>query len=552
MKKIVVAIFSLILPLYAFAEEDLMNRSVTVERDFNPTVEEAKKISPIPTKENLNVEQPEVTYSTWSSAENVDVKNSLALADKYKDKQSVDSKNGVARLGLGFYWQTLGEFYCPLVKGDKYLFDIDIKHLGVFGNVKLSDGTTPRAMEHNTALKLNFENQFRNCKLHTDAVASYNGFDYYGLSSVGKPINAMKDTVGTYTTAGFHIGLNSTNPSSAFEYEVEVGYNFFGRNFGIAEHNIVAEADLGGEVGEGKLGAEFEVNGNIMTEKNPGEEKMPSGCFIKITPYYIFERENWNLKIGANLFIMAEEHTKRPFTGSADIEGTFALVPERLYLNALIGGFFDENMYSHIIKENKWVAPSLFVEPTYSPIDVNLGIKANILKGLLFDAGVRYTYILDQYYFVNDTVDGGNFINTFHAEYDDTHKVTAQLGLYFNYVKGLDMSLKGKYNYWGTKNFERGWQRPAWEVNFDAKYTIKEKWRIGLSYNFLGGRYAKIQNESVKMKDVHDLNLTFSYQILDWFELFLEGRNLINIQADTYYGYTTMGINGLIGVTFRF
>jgi outer membrane receptor protein involved in Fe transport len=89
-------------------------------------------------------------------------------------------------------------------------------------------------------------------------------------------------------------------------------------------------------------------------------------------------------------------------------------------------------------------------------------------------------------------------------------------------------------------------------VNFDANYTIKKKWRIGLSYNFLGGRYALIDGQAVKMKNVHDLNIYFSYQVLDFLEIFANGKNLANVKADTYYGYTSMGINGMIGATFRF
>lgn len=548
----IILILLALLPLAAMGEDDSMTRSVTVERDYNPVTVDAKKISPVPAKEDLNPEKPEVTYSTWSSAEKVEIKNDVAKADKYNGDITNDSKNGVAKVGFGFYYQTLAELYYPLLKGDDYLFELNLKHKGNFSHNTLSDGTDPRAIEHNTNLMLGFDKDITNMRLSTGANVSYNGFDYYGM--VGCTDKSLQNRYGDYTTVGLNFGLESTNPHSECQYEFGVGYNYFGRNYGIAEHNILAELEIGGEVGPGELGAEVEINANIMNQTNPGEEKMPSGCFIKLQPFYAFGGKGWHLKLGANLFIMGEKGTKRPVTGSAAIEGKFALVPELLYLNAGIGGDFNENMYSHIMKENKWVNPDLFVEPTYTPVDVNLGLKANLMKGLLFEAGASYAFILDQYYFVNDVDADGNFLNTFHAVYDEkgTNKVTAQLGLYFTYVKDLNIKLIGKYNFWGVTELQKAWQRPAWEVNFDARYTIKKQWCVGLSYNFLGGRYALIKGEAEKMKNVHDLNLYFSYKPFDWLEVYATGNNLINIKADSYYGYTCMGINGTIGALFRF
>lgn len=544
------------IPMAVLAQEDALSRNVTVERDYTPSTVDAVKISPVPSKEDLNVEKPNVTYSTSCNPQNVAVANDVVKPDYYEDNLIQEYRKGIAKLGLGFYWQTLGEFYYPMIKTDQYLFDIDLKHIGNFGRRSLADGTTPRAMEHNTALKLNFEDQLTEMTLFANARVSYNGFDYYGYQTdaLGEPKEltneplSLRGKTGSYIEARGKFGLFSTNPYSNLEYKFDIGYNYFGANDSIKEHSILTNLDLGGEVGPGKLGAEIEAELEFFNQGLGNQ----TDALIKLKPYYKFGGKRWNLRLGGDMNIHIEKDSNRPFTGSANILGNFALVPERLYLNTGIGGYFNENMYSDIIKENKWINPMLIVEPSYSPVDINVNLKANIIKGLMFSAGASYTLILDQYYYVNDTLPSGAVLNTFHTVYDNTNKVTAELGLYFNYVKGLDISLKGKYNYWGTVNLERAWQKPSWEVNFDARYTIKEKWRIGLSYNFLGGRYALIGGKAVKMNNVHDLNLYFSYQVLDFLELFATGKNLINITSDTYYGYTTNGINGMIGATFRF
>lgn len=546
-----IIILAMLTPCLVMAQNEDIKRNVTVERDYNPTTVNATKISPVPTKEDLSVEQPVVTYSTWSGAEDVNCSNEVAKADLYTESKDPNVKNGVAKVGLGFYWQALGEFYYPLLHSDKYLLDINLKHLSNWAHNDLADGTSPRAANHNTRLNLNFENQFTSSRLRTGVDVSYNGFDYYGLSDLPHSLDMMKDTMGTYTTVDFNIGLGSTNPYSSVEYDFGGGYKYFGRNFGLAQHNIFLEADVNGEVGQGKLGAEVEIDMDIETVKLGKAKSVEAGALITLAPYYKLGGDNWDLKLGAKMFIHAEKGAKRPVTGAADVEGKFGLVPDILYLNAGVGGYFQENMYTDVFAVNKYISPDFEIIPTYAPLDVNAGIKANVMKGLMFEAGARYSIILDEYYFVNRE-DGGYMFNTFDVMQDNTHKVSAEMGVYFTYVKNLDLSLKGKYNFWGVTTVERPWQRPAWEVNFDAKYTIKEKWRIGLSYNFLGGRYALVKGEAVKMKNVHDLNIYFSYQVLDFLEIFANGKNLANVKADTYYGYTSMGINGMIGATFRF
>ena len=63
---------------------------------------------------------------------------------------------------------------------------------------------------------------------------------------------------------------------------------------------------------------------------------------------------------------------------------------------------------------------------------------------------------------------------------------------------------------------------------------------------------AWVQDAPVVMNDLHDVNVWASYQALDWLNVFVEGKNLANIQSDTYYGYRSFGINAMAGVTFSF
>ncbi|NCC98196.1 MAG: hypothetical protein EOL95_00635 [Bacteroidia bacterium] len=531
-----------------------ITRNVTVEKAYDPTSIEVNKISPVPPKEEYTPEQPSVTYSTWSKAEEVNTTPDKLKAEQYENSETADIKKGIFKAGLGFYWQVLGEFYYPLLQGDKYLLDVNLKHLSNWSNIRLEDGTVPRAMTQNTSANVTFESQFRDARLNSALDFSYNGFDYYGKSTVPLINDPIKDTIGTYTTVGLNFNLFSTNTKKAFQYNTTLGYDYFGRNFGVSNNCILVKAELGGEVGNGELGTDIDIDTNIkgITEESTGTHKSEAGCLISIMPYYKLIGKTWDLKIGGNLYILAAEATKRPVTGSANIEGRFGLVPGLFHLYTGIKGSFVENTYPNIIKENPYIKPLLNIEPTYTPLNISFGMKVNIMEGLLFDLGFDYSLILDQYYYVNDTING-NYYNTFDVTYENTtNKVSIEAGLYFDYIKNLNVSLVGKYNYWGVTDNQFAWQKPAWEIKLEANYTIKEKWQIGLSYNFLGGRFARVGTDAVPMTDIHDLNIYVSYKALDWLSVFANGKNLINIQADKYYGYRNFGINGMIGATFSF
>ena len=60
MKKLLIIAFAFASVLTAFSQEEV-SRDLTVEREYDPVVANAKKISPTPQKEVNEVEQPEIT-----------------------------------------------------------------------------------------------------------------------------------------------------------------------------------------------------------------------------------------------------------------------------------------------------------------------------------------------------------------------------------------------------------------------------------------------------------------------------------------------------------
>jgi|GEM_PF-1828424 len=568
-----------------------VSRDVTVERDYNPTIGQVRKQTLTPDKEELTPEPLEVKYTTWSKSEEVEQKPNLQKPITVDVDRFYPYKKGMAKVGFGFYLQALAEFYYPLLQGDTYLLDVDVKHHSNWSKITLEDGTKPRGMSHFTDVALNYEHQFTDMRLAMKADYAYTGYDYYGMSN--EPVTPFyKDTVGNNSVFEFEAKLFSTNTKNSFQYHVGLDYLYLGRNFDISMHEFGFDADISGAVGNGRLGGAVRVDVHSTaglassgpfslsvnnTSTGSGTEETGSetegeahtahahtATILTLTPYYSFGRDDWNVKIGANLFAhIAQGENPWPVSGSANISAHVGIVPELFYLYGGIGGDYSSNDYYSMIRENRYITPNLEMKPTYTPFNVDLGLKVRIMKGLLFDVNFAYNLILNQYYYVNhvhevlnpvtNLMEPDYYTNTFDVVYEPTtNHIAVGAGLHFDYVKGLDLSLNAQYNMWAVETVPYAWHKPAFEVGFKGTYHFLEKWQVGASYTFLAGRMAWVQDAPVAMNDLHDVNVWASYQALDWLNVFVEGKNLANIQSDTYYGYRSFGINAMAGVTFSF
>ena len=543
-----------------------VSRDVTVERDYNPTIGQVRKQTLTPDKEELTPEPLEVKYTTWSKSEEVEQKPNLQKPITVDVDRFYPYKKGMAKVGFGFYLQALAEFYYPLLQGDTYLLDVDVKHHSNWSKITLEDGTKPRGMSHFTDVALNYEHQFTDMRLAMKADYAYTGYDYYGMST--EPVTPFyKDTVGNNSVFEFEAKLFSTNTKNSFQYHVGLDYLYLGRNFDISMHEFGFDADISGAVGNGRLGGAVKVD--VHTTSMPEDTGSTTAhahtaTILTLNPYYSFGRDDWSVKIGANLFAhIAQGENPWPVSGSANISAHVGIVPELFYLYGGIGGDYSSNDYYSMIRENRYITPNLEMKPTYTPFNVDLGLKVRIMKGLLFDVNFAYNLILNQYYYVNhvhevlnpvtNLMEPDYYTNTFDVVYEPTtNHMAVGAGLHFDYVKGLDLSLNAQYNMWAVETVPYAWHKPAFEVGFKGTYHFLEKWQVGASYTFLAGRMAWVQDAPVAMNDLHDVNVWASYQALDWLNVFVEGKNLANIQSDTYYGYRSFGINAMAGVTFSF
>lgn len=580
-----------ILPLVLFLantslsfSQSNVSRDVTLERDYNPTAIDAKKINTVPKTEEYTIDKKDITYTISSSPATVDKSFNPLATDTYKDTQLGEIKNGVFRAGIGSHWQLLGDFYYPLLQGDTYLLDLNVSHQSAWGKLKIEDNEPTRAMFATTRAGFTFENQFRNSRLVSGIHFLQKGFDYYGKSNIDtslwvgdtqreivkiKADSLLESGIGSFTKAGTNFRLFSTNQRSSFQHNSNLSYQYFASHIAVEEHNFYVGTNLSGSLETGRIGVSVDVDNYFY--KKPlelsanyaiKETDFGNTSVIKLTPYYVFVGKNWDISMGASLFAIIGS-SQRPVSGAANIVGKAALVPDLFYLYGGIVGDIKHNSYSSILTENNYVSPDVSLQDTYTPLNIYTGLKLKVMDGLLFDGYLGYKIIRDQYFFINRTVNyvapmpigtpASAYANTFDVVTEkDASLLSVDLSLTFDKIDGLDVSVNSRYNKWNVSQNAFAWHKPTWEIGLQASYQIDAKWKAGIAYNYMGGRNALVDTEVVAMNNIHDVNATVSYKVFDWLHVFGSLRNAINANYDTYYGYKAFGINGMVGASVTF
>lgn len=580
-----------ILPLVLFLantslsfSQSNVSRDVTLEREYNPTAIDAKKINTVPKTEEYTIDKKDITYTISSSPATVDKSFNPLATDTYKDTQLGEIKNGVFRAGIGSHWQLLGDFYYPLLQGDTYLLDLNVSHQSAWGKLKIEDNEPTRAMFTTTRAGFTFENQFRNSRLVSGIHFLHKGFDYYGKSNIDtslwvgdtqreivkiKADSLLESGIGSFTKAGTNFRLFSTNQQSSFQHNSNLSYQYFASHIAVEEHNFYVGTNLSGSLETGRIGVSVDVDNYFY--KKPlelsanyaiKETDFGNTSVIKLTPYYVLVGKNWDISMGASLFAIIGD-TQRPVSGAANIVGKAALVPDLFYLYGGIVGDIKHNSYSSILTENNYVSPDVSLQDTYTPLNIYTGLKLKVMDGLLFDGYLGYKIIRDQYFFINRTVNyvapmpigtpASAYANTFDVVTEkDASLLSVDLSLTFDKIDGLDVSVNSRYNKWNVSQNAFAWHKPTWEIGLQASYQIDAKWKAGIAYNYMGGRNALVDTEVVAMNNIHDVNATVSYKVFDWLHVFGSLRNAINANYDTYYGYKAFGINGMVGASVTF
>ncbi|MDD4993552.1 MAG: hypothetical protein PHR83_15100 [Paludibacter sp.] len=571
------------------ADDSIVNRNVTVEREYKPIIHDAGKINSVPKVLELNVDKAAANYSDFNLPLNAGFNIHTLPAAQLDFGKKADNKPGYARVGIGNYFNTLADFAYPLVRTSDMHLDFSLNHLGAYG---IKAHTTTKAAlsfdksfaEFNLYAGLgggheylkyyadNFNNNGTVVDLKTLAIA--NGTDTYReedlthLNRTAKDFSLSQlanDSIGNiFWRFNALAGVRSLPESDELRYRAEVQYKVFSSHYGLSEHLIHTQAGFNIPSKENRMGLDVEMyNLSYRSDNLLMNYFNTAYTVVTLNPYYGIERENYNVRLGLKTGLSFGRGDF--FNPSADIRAEWKVAPEFFSVYGGAAGGYAVNTLDAMADENRYLYSDTKVNDTYTPYDVYAGFKLKPLYNLLLDAFVDYCSINNQYFFVNKEYSistmtvppvvptSGLFTNRFNVIYSDATQFKVGARANYNFKNLVNVELKGAYNGWAVATEQYAWNKPKWEASLNTGVRINSEWSVSANAFYEGERYAKLGNLApILMRDKIDINLGANYSYNNWLSAFVKVNNLINNHYQDFYGYYVQGFNVLVGAGFSF
>ena len=600
MKKMNKYLFSALCMLYSlstFAQSDsALNRSVTVERDFQPVIQAAGKVSTKPAVVETTIEPAPIQYSSFTA----DVTPSAtfhSLLSQPTRFEPVKAYNGYVRGAIG-HPNTLFDFGYHLDDGKKSILDVYAHHKAEWGLAALSK----------TKVGLNFKHPFSTCELYFGVNGGNIYYHKYGhfydysqtwgmweKNSVAYPRShpfGDIDKTSLWTVEAF-LGVRS-NPKQEVQYEVQTGYDLFSKPGAVTEHQIRTKGGFDWHSNSHHVGLRAFIQNNFLQLGTLGEAIDPtmynSRHNFRFEPYYAYEGQRVRLHVGVNLDmnigfdkneLSATENIS--FAPSPHVNLEAQIAKEWLTIYTDVTGHFGLGSLQEYMEENRYrLIHAGIIDhhvTAYTPVDAELGFHIRPTREMLIELHGGYAYMLNQTILVAHTATEAyaeiptvNFLpGDFGFEFANYSrgKIGGQINYHFRDV--LRLNLNGDYYFWSGNM--PVYDRATWDLCLRVDGRIDKHWSLYSENRFEGSRMAKVSNaQDYILRPTIDLNAGVQYEM--WvgkaktktsaasqivrpepkpnLTLFLQLNNWLHRKNEYFYGYRSQGINFLVGATFRF
>ncbi len=566
----------------AVAQNDsTIQRTVTVERQFQPVIQSAGKIDVIPHIEEVEQKETEVNYSDYYTPLQLDFNtNPLGYADvNFSQPQPL---NGFMRGAVG-HSATRFDFTYRVSDRKDVRLDLQAHHIGDWGRKTMS----------RSSLGIDFSKLFRKGDLFFDVNAQNIFFTRYGkyfeYTDTTKMTGAF-DGLDSYADfkdidksnhwiVDANIGVRSL-PKQDVQYLVQTGYEAFIMGKDLTEHNINTRAMLDWKTGAHHAGADVVVQNHLYSADLSGFSWAPGRTdttinnyhAVKVEPFYAYDGKRFFIHAGVNLDMCIGKG--KLFRPSPNVTFEAKLTQDWLtlyggavgdYQTSSVREHFDIVRYLH--PENEIATRQ---NRSWIPVDGFLGFKIRPQANLLIDLFGHYILTKDQVYLMPDN-------GYFNLTGGDNYQWKIGGKITYHYKDIINVSLDGFYAIGtmltdsirpnGTGDFHTYYNvpeghildKPTWGINFRLDARINSKISLYSANYFGGGRYALDNGQgttgtvqAIQLKPIIDLNLGAQYNINKWLSCYLQVNNYLHRKHDIFYGYQSNGINFLAGITWSF
>ena len=590
----------LLLPVFGWAQQEtttapvendsVIDRTVTVEREFQPAVKAAGKLSTKPQVFEPQIEEAPVHYSDYSAPLSTE-KNVSTLGYASTSFNRLYSRRGFIRGGVG-HPNTLLDFNYRVDSEsmsnhthrgrsvNEGFLDLHANHFGQWG----------RKMLEKSALGLDYTKSFSAAQLYFSAEGGNEYFTHYyryidtttnqffptaKLGSFNKADNQV------FWTADALIGVQNV-PGADILYRVQAGYEGFFIPGSAFEHQVHTNAMFEWSKEAHHVGLEADVKNRFYSNTT-----LKAKHQIHMEPYYAYEGKRIRVHAGVNLDLGLGGYN-REFGASPNVnfEADITKTWLTFFLNA--NGQLAAEGVRDELKEFRFLDVTNLLDvmqngccAAYTPVDAVLGFRFKPLPTLLFDVHAGYALTLNEHILgYNQTAKCFQHFEqdqqiwkvgaTLHYHYQDIFTMEISGDYFFGPARELvngSLELDLKQADWSWTNKPYG--KPQWQVHARFDGRINKHWALYSDNYLVGSRTAllvddmpmasgavKVKGTDATLKPYFDLNLGLEYIYNDRLSFFAQLNNYLAWTADLtplmLFATPTQGVNCLLGVSWNF
>ena len=573
-------IFLLALTALASAQKDsVVNKDVIVIGEYNPTIDDAYKINSTPAIDDPKQISETFDYSIFATPMATEFELNQLATPPLRQEKSMSTEQSYIRGGLGNYTTLFGDAYYNAFNTKEHNLDFYIKQLSSFGKIKV-EGEKTKAPLHETQFQTNYYKGYKTGRLNTKINFERLGYRNYGFQNFDETttytrvfdpfysslISGTSEALSpkqslAYTDFDFGVKYESMpQKRSHTDYSIGANYSNFSTKENAKENQFsidgffITPADEAAFGVIGKLNYFFPKAGEDTTlyRYNPTNKVL-----AKLNPFVKFGGKTWDLHLGFKAFSYFEKSQDSKFYISPDVKLEFDLIKNIFKAYITAGGNYSANAFSEITKENPFVVNDILVDATREPISLSGGVQGYLTSRLLFNGGVEYRLLKDQYFYINQSytngIDTSFFSNRYNVIYDDGSvlKVFGEL----NYIgnKVYDFSAKAALFKYDFEHLPHPLNMPELTLSLTGNYHIRKDIHVSAEFTYTGERYALLPNGLMpKLEGIADLNIMGQYDFTKNMAFFGRLHNLAAQNYTRWYGYPSQGFNVLFGAMFNF
>lgn len=547
-------------------QDTTLTRQLELQREFNPTLQDANKINSLPVVRQPQVSKANTDYATWTTRATPPIEIALPQPGKIMTDIPYSLQRGYVKLNAGNYGNIDGALGFKFLDSETDKVNFMFLHNSSNGNIDYNQGENLDKIKMkymDNFAKLNFKHLFEASEFNIYGSFLHSQFNYFG-NNFGA-VRLHDDNNQTLSVFNLKASLHNTQPQP-INYRGSFSYNYFTTKYGrtlddesMGGSHLDANIDLnksfiGGDNLVGIKGAFTGVFYDEIKTLDEGE-KISNFIMVDANPYIHLEGLNWKMRLGANLDFVFDDENK--FYVSPNVAlSTLIAENTSLYINAT--GGVGKNTYLDMYRESRYLRPNTIVKHSNTPFAIDGGAKIGAIDGFRIDIFGGYKKTKDEHFLVlQSQPQYQEFLKPVFGDLTHSH-IGARV--HSNIWSPLDVALEVKKNFYSVNKVKglspeptlEAWNKPGLEVDIDATFSVSNQMKVMLGYYFGNERWSIDKGETVKMDDINNLSAGGLYNINEMFTLNVKANNLLNQTYDMWYGHPAQGISLMGGFTFKF